>query len=137
MAIQLKTIYCLISNLALDNVALLLTTLCQFTDDLFNSMDQGMFTGNRLFGPEESIGPQDIGMSGIALSWFQSYLASRCHTTSVGRSLSNSRRISVGVPQGFILEPLLFLINSNNVHKSLQYASIALFADDAALSYSS
>lgn len=108
MAIQLKTIYCLISNLALDNVALLLTTLCQFTDDLFNSMDQGMFTGNRLFGPEESIGPQDIGMSGIALSWFQSYLASRCHTTSVGRSLSNSRRISVGVPQGFILEPYCF-----------------------------
>ena len=75
-------------------------------------------------------------MSGIALSWFQSYLASRCHTTSVGRSLSNSRRVTVGVPKGFILGPLLFLKYSNNVNKSLQYASIALFADDAALSYS-
>ena len=122
----------MISNLALDNVALLPTTLCQFAD-----VDQGTFTGGRLFGPEEGIGSQDTGMSVIALSWFQSYLASRSHTTSVGRSLSNSRRLTVGVSKGFILGPLLFLKDSNNVHKSLQYASIALFADDAALSYSS
>ena len=70
------------SNLALNNVALLLTTLCQFTDDLFNSMDQGTFTGGRLFGLEEGIGTQDTGMSGISLSWFQSYLAGRKHTYS-------------------------------------------------------
>ena len=66
-------------------------------------MDQGTFTGGRLFGPEEGIGPQDTDMSGIALSWFQSYPASRCHTTLVGRSLSNSRRVTVGVPKGLII----------------------------------
>ena len=29
------------------------------------------------------------GVSGIALSWVQSYLASRCQRTSVGRSISD------------------------------------------------
>ena len=41
--------------------------------------------------------------------------------------------MTVGVPQGSISGP--FFIYINEVHKSFRYASIALFADDTALSY--
>ena len=59
------------------------------------------------------------GVSGLTLNWFHSYLTSRFQRTAVGRSLSGSRRMAVGVPQGSILGPLLFLMYVNDVHKSL------------------
>ena len=123
------------------------TTLCQSTDDLLNSMDEGKFTGVIYLDLKKAFDTVDhkililklkaAGVSGIALSWFQSYLASRCQRTSVGRSFSSSGRVTVGVPHGSILGPLLFFMYISDVHKSLTFVSIALFADDAALSYSS
>ena len=43
---------------------------------------------------------------------------------------SNTESVSVGVPQGSILGPLLFLILFNGVHKSLMHSQILIYADD-------
>ena len=49
-------------------------------------------------------------------------------------SLSSSHRFTQGLPQSFILAPLLFLFYSNNLASSLNDdAVIALFADDVSI----
>ncbi len=48
-----------------------------------------------------------VGLSGPALSWFESYLKDRDFFVSIGNYTSERKTITCGVPQGSILGPLL------------------------------
>lgn len=50
-----------------------------------------------------------FGITGIAMKWVVSYLASRTQTVAVDDARSHQMDLSTGVPQGSVLGPLLFL----------------------------
>ena len=66
----------------------------------------------------------------ISLGWFKSYLSDRTQKYSVNGHLSNAASVSVGVPQGSNLGPLLFLIYINDFPNCLSVVSPKMFADD-------
>ena len=74
-----------------------------------------------------------VGVRGILLQWFQSYLSDRQQRVTIQGSSSSLLYIKAGVPQGSILGPLLFLIFINDIVTDID-ANIRLFADDTSLS---
>ena len=53
---------------------------------------------------------KSFGFMGCALAWFRSYLADRSFSIGNGELASSSTSITCGVPQGSVLDPLLFTI---------------------------
>lgn len=52
-----------------------------------------------------------IGFSKYTVNWFKSHLSNRSFLVNLGSDFCQPGSVSHGVPQGSILEPLLFLIH--------------------------
>ena len=76
------------------------------------------------------------GITGTNLDWFKNYLTNRKQRVTYDGSLTKTKRIVCGVPQGSILGPLLFLIYVNDLYKTSKLLDFILFADDTNLFYS-
>ena len=73
-----------------------------------------------------------MGVRGNELAWFQDYLLNRQQLVSINGFSSLLKILSIGVPQGSILGPLLFLIYINDLPLCSQLFAL-LFADDTTL----
>lgn len=70
------------------------------------------------------------GVSGVALSFFVSYLSNRRQKVYLNGNWSKEVGVPYGVPQGSVLGPLLFLILINDLPNSIRAKSF-IYVDDS------
>lgn len=78
---------------------------------------------------------RNFGVHGNVLKWFKSYLSDRSFSVSIGKSKSSKCYLRIGVPQGSILGPILFILYTKDlVEIAKQHGfNIHLYADDTQL----
>ena len=69
----------------------------------------------------------------VHVSRVQSYLSDQTQKCQLTDKMQSEKNVNCGLPQGFILGPLFFLIYINSLPECLNQATSRLFADNAYL----
>lgn len=75
----------------------------------------------------------NMGIQGSVLSWIESYITNRKQAVRVKGVVSDPHDKTAGLPQGFHLGPVLFLIYINDLPEFLKFSNYLLFIDDIKL----
>ena len=119
------------------------TALLYVSDYILKHIDQGNLTGAVLLDLSKAFDMIDhsllkikltaLGVRGWALAWFNNYLSGRTQSVNVNGTYSDSVVLSLGVPQGSVLDPLLFIVFVNDLPSVVHCCKIVLYAYDTAL----
>lgn len=118
------------------------TTLLDVQDFILKNMDSGRATGAIFLDLKKAFDCvnhsllidklYNYGVKGNCLEWFKSYLNNRAQAVNINSTLSDFKNINIGIPQGSILGPLLFIIFVNSLPNSVD-CKCTMYADDTTL----
>ena len=74
-----------------------------------------------------------FGIFDTELNWFKSYLNNRHQVVKLNGTTSKPLRLPIGVPQGTILGPILFILYANDIHNFISVGTCIMYADDITL----
>lgn len=80
---------------------------------------------------------EHYGVIGNSLALIRSYLSDRKQYVSYENKVSSNLPLTIGVPQGSILGPILFIIYMNDIAQASNIFDFILYADDTSLVTSS
>ena len=117
--------------------------LADITEDIRCAIDDNMFALGIFIDLQKAFDTVDheillsklhhYGIRGVANDWFRSYLNNRQQFVRIDDADSDTSYINIGVPQGSVLGPLLFLLYINDLHYSIRHSKTRYFADDTCL----
>ena len=117
--------------------------LLELVDRITNDLDQGQISLAIFLDLLKAFDTLDLnillyklkfyGIRETALKWFESYLINRPHYVQSQEYKSDIQLLSLGVPQGSILGPLLFSIYLNDIQYSSPFFKFINYADDTTL----
>ena len=76
---------------------------------------------------------EQVGVRGVALQWFESYMSNRRQFVQLGDCVSQPAPVEIGVQQGSLLGVLLFKLLINDLPRCLRFSSSILYADDTTI----
>ena len=74
-----------------------------------------------------------IGVINHERNWFDDYLTGRSQVVGLNDVLSDSEPVIVGLPQGSILGPLLFILHVNDLPDEIRNCNILMYENDTIL----
>ena len=119
--------------------------LIHLTETIKQSLDQGLFSCGIFADLQKAFDKVDhdillaklehYGIRGITNKWFETCLKGRLQFVSVNGYNSECASMAIGIPQGFVLGPLLFLFYINDLNLVIKHCKVHYFADGTNLLY--
>ena len=114
-----------------------------FADTIRRNIDNGLMTGAVFLDFKKAFDSVDhsllldklynLGILDREHEWFANYLNGRKQIVDYHGMLSATKSVDVGVPQGSILGPFLFVLHVNDLPNATCHCSILMYADDTVL----